>query len=118
MAHKIISKATIASLMFSALIAPQAIAAEPTTTRFTKPHTETVTTSTLHAAPNHTAKGKVFTDSYDQTGLYTTVTHHNTQKNLTIVLGEESLNHVNTNEDTLYITPPAHSWTDYSTNYR
>lgn len=114
MAHKLISKATIASLMFSALITPQTIAAEPTTTRFTKPHTETVTTSALHTVPDHTVEGKIFTDSYAQTGLYTTVTHHSNQPNLTIVLGEESLNHVNTNEDTLYITPPAHSWTDYT----
>lgn len=113
MANKLISKASIASILFSALLSPHALATEATPLRETKPHTETITTSTLQTVPHHTAEGKVFVDSYNQTGLYTTVKHETNQPNLTIVLGEESLTHVNTNEDTLYLYPTKDTWTDH-----
>lgn len=113
MANKLISKATIASILFSTLLAPQTLATTTETLKETKPHTETITTSTLQTVPHHTAEGKVFVDSYNQTGLYTIVKHQNNQPNLTIVLGEESLKHVNTNEDTLYLYPTKDTWTDH-----
>lgn len=113
MANKFIPKATIAALMFTAMLAPQATATTLTETRTTEPRIETIATSTLVSVPNHTAEGKLFVDSYNQTGFYTTVKHETNQPNLTIVLGEESLAHVNTNEDTLYIYPTAEDWADY-----
>ena len=113
MSNRFISKATVAALMFTAMLAPQANATTPTETRTTEPRTETITTSTLVSVPNHTAEGRLFVDSYNQTGFYTIVKHETNQPNLTIVLGEESLAHVNTNEDTLYIYPTAENWSDY-----
>lgn len=118
MANKIVSKATIASLMFSALLTPQTLAAEPTPTRQTKPYTETLATTQLNTTENYTAHGKIFTDTYGQTNLYTHIQNTTPTKNLTIILGEESLTD-NITGDILYTTPTRthshqQSWTDYT----
>jgi len=105
--EKFISKATIASMIFSAILSPYASADDEIyVQRDDRSATNMLSYSTSTETPRYVSKGKVFVDSFDQSGLYSFVkSEKGSSQNLTIVLDEDSVKYANTLDDTMYLRP-------------
>lgn len=115
---KFISKATIASMIFSAMLSPYASAdTEVYVQEGERSTTNVLSYSTSTEAPQYVSEGKVFVDSFDQPGLYSFVkSEEGNSKNLTIVLDEDSVGYTHTLDDTMYLRPAREengTWTQF-----
>mgnify|MGYP006927494629 FL=1 len=104
---KFISKATIASMIFSAMLSPYANADTSTYVQDGGQSTTNVLSySTSTEAPQYVSEGKVFVDSFEQPGLYSIVKNGEvSSQDLTIVLDEGSVSYADNVDDTMYLRP-------------
>lgn len=115
---KFLSKATIASMIFSAMLSPYANAEVATYDKeLERAGSDVLAYTSVTDAPEYITEGKVFVDSFSQPGLYSIVKNEsNISQDLTVVLGEDSVGYADNTDDTMYLRPVKEddgTWTQY-----
>lgn len=113
---KFISKATIASMIFSAMLSPYA-SAESVLEDDNTQSSHVLAHTSVTDATNYITEGKVFVDSFHQPGLYSIVKNEDSvSQDLTVVLGDDSVGYADSTDDTMYLRPVREddgTWTQY-----
>lgn len=114
---KFLSKATIASMIFSAMLSPYANAEAVLENDDAQLESQVLTHTTVTDAPEYITEGKVFVDSFSQPGLYSIVKNEsNISQDLTVILDEDSIGYADNADDTMYLRPVKEddgTWTQY-----